>query len=87
MGGILVEIPEDLAKEFKGHEGHLREILLLGLRQLKIQEALWLYREGVVSLGRAAAMAGLPIREMVRQAIAWGIKPQWSEEMVEEELA
>ena len=87
MAGILVEIPEDLAEEFKEHEAHLREVLILGLQQLKIQETLLLYRQGVVSLGRAAALAGLPIREMIRQAVAWGIKPQWSETMVEEELA
>ncbi len=84
---MMVEIPEDLVDEFEVHRDKLREIFILGLRQLKVQESLHLYREGVVSLERAAELAGISTREMIQQAIALGIKPRWSEKMVAEELA
>ncbi len=85
--GMLVEIPEDLVGEFEAHKDQLREIILLGLRQLKVQESLYLYREGVISFERAAELAGVSTREMMQHAIALGIKPRWSEKMVAEELA
>jgi len=61
--------------------------VLLGLAQLKVQEALTLYTRGIVSFARAAEIAGLSGPEMIRQARALGIRPRWSEQMVEEELA
>jgi hypothetical protein len=65
----------------------LQELLLLGLQQLKIQEALLLYSRGLVSFGRAAEIAGLPEKEMIWQARAAGTQPRWSKAMAEEELA
>jgi predicted HTH domain antitoxin len=87
MGDVMVQIPADLVQEFEPYQDRLREIILLGLTQLKVQEALLLYRRGIVSLGRAAEIAGLSMPEMIRQARAFGIEPRWSEKMVDEELA
>ena len=42
---------------------------------------------GLVSLGRAAELAGLTEQEMILQARAAGIQPRWSQARVEEELA
>jgi len=53
---------------------------------MKIQESLVLYKRGLVSFGRAAELAGLPEQEMMCQARAFGVRPSWSEKMVEEEL-
>jgi predicted HTH domain antitoxin len=84
---MLVQISEDLVQEFQAHQDRLSEVLALGLRQLKVQEALALYARGVVSMGRAAELAGVHRQEMVRQAVAAGMQPRWTEEMVAEELA
>jgi predicted HTH domain antitoxin len=65
----------------------LREVILLGILQLKTQEALNLYSKGLVSLARAAELAGVSRLEITRQARASGIQPRWSEEMAKEELA
>lgn len=65
----------------------LREVLLLGLRQLKVNEALSLYKQGIISFGRAAELANLSPQDMIQQARAAGVKPHWSEEMVQQELA
>lgn len=65
----------------------LGELLLLGLSQIKIQEALLLYQRGLVSFGRAAELAGLSEEELALQARAFGVYPRWAETMVEEDVA
>ncbi len=84
---IVVEIPANLADTPAGRQDRLPEILQLGLRRLKVQEALTFYEEGIVSLARAAELAGISLLEMIREARAKGIRPRWNEKMVEEELA
>ncbi len=87
MEKVTVEIPDGLMPEFRQYQDKLREVILLGLLQLKIQEAMLLYKRGLVSFARAAEMAGLSTPDMIRQARAYGIQPRWSEQMVQEELA
>ena len=86
MEKIVVEIPDHLVQEFKQYQDKLREVILLGLTQLKIQESLLLYRRGLVSLSRAAELAGLTRQDMLRQARAFDVRPRWSEQMAQEEL-
>ena len=87
MAKTSVEIPAERHVEIEKYKDRLGELLLLGLTQMKIQESLYLYKQGLASFGRAAELAGLPLEEMMRQARAHGIEPRWSEKMVEEELA
>jgi len=85
MAKTIVEISDEKLAELESYKDRLGELLLLGLSQVKIQEALLLYQRGLVSFGRAAELAGLPEQEMVRQARSFGIYPRWSEKMAEEE--
>jgi predicted HTH domain antitoxin len=87
MQQVIIELPEDLARQVGPYQGRLQELVLLGLSQLKAQEALTLYSRGIVSFARAAEIAELSRPEMIRQARAFGIRPRWSVQMVEEELA
>jgi predicted HTH domain antitoxin len=87
MEKLTLEIPDEISERLQPHRDKLQELILLGLQQLKIQEALLLYSRGLVSFGRAAELAGLVEKEMIRQARAAGIQPHWSEEMAQEELA
>ncbi len=87
MERLTVEIPDDLAIELHQYRDRIREVIALGLLQLKAQEALALYARGVVSLERAAEIAGLSRQEMVHQARAQDIQPRWTEEMAQAELA
>ena len=95
-GRVVATAPslEDLSEELTPIESNPERRFVfqagedyLGLSQVKIQEALLLYQRGLVSLGRAAELAGLPEQEMARQARAMGLSPRWTEKMVEEELA
>jgi len=87
MAKTMVEIPDERLQDLEAYKDRLGELLLLGLSQIRIQEALVLYKRGLVSFGRAAELAGLPEQEMMYQARAFGVHPRWSEKMVEEELA
>ncbi len=87
MTQITFDLPDELMREIDPYRGRIQELVLLGLAQLKAQEALALYTRGVVSFARAAEIAGLTRPEMIRQARAFGIRPRWSEQMAEEEMA
>lgn len=87
MAKTIVEISDEKLAELESYKDRLGELLLLGLSQIKIQEALLLYQRGLVSFGRAAELTGLSEQEMVRQAKAFGVFPRWSEKMAEEEAA
>jgi predicted HTH domain antitoxin len=87
MQKMVVEVPDEFAAQFDPYQDRLDELLIMGLRQIKIHESLLFYSRGLVSFARAAELAGLPQAEMIQQARAFGIKPRWSEQMVQEELA
>jgi len=87
MSKITVEVSEDLLKDIPlKDETVIRHIFELGLTQLKVEAALRRYREGGMSLGYAARLAGIPKREMILQARARGLMPRFSEQTVREEL-
>jgi hypothetical protein len=50
MAQLVVEIPEGLVKELEAYKGNLGEVLALGLRQIRMQQALVLFRGAGVSL-------------------------------------
>ena len=86
MAKATVEIPDERFPELDAYKDRLGELLLPGLSQVKIQEALLLYQRGLVSFGRAAELAGLSEQELMRQARAFGVYPRWTEKMVEDEV-
>ncbi len=82
-----IDIPEEFINDFELRRGMLREVLLLGLHQLRMNEALLLYKQSVVSFGRAAELAKLSRQEMIQQVRVAGVEPRWSEDMLRSELA
>jgi predicted HTH domain antitoxin len=87
MKHVTIELSDDVARKVDPYRDCLEELVLLGLSQLKAQEALILYTRGIVSFAHAAEIAGLSRPEMIRQARAFGIQPRWSEQMMKDELA
>ena len=87
MEKLTLEISNEISEKLLPYRDKLQELVMLGLQQFRIQEALLLYSRGLISFGRAAELAGLSEKEMIRQARAIGAEPRWSEEMMEEELA
>ena len=87
MAKAMLEIPDEQYAELDKYKDKLSELLLLGLSQMKIEEALVLYQRGLVSFARGSELAGISQSDMMKQAMARGIEPHWSEKMIEEELA
>jgi predicted HTH domain antitoxin len=86
MSKITIDIPQRLSEEIKGYENSLTELLAIGLKEVKIQQALALFKQGNISLWRAASLANVSLREMTTHAVAQGLKPKIDEKMKEEEL-
>ena len=86
MARTKVDIPDEFMADIEAYKDRLGEILMLGLSQVKIQESLFIYQRGLVSLSRAAELARISEREMVYHARAAGLSPPWTDEMVAEEL-
>jgi predicted HTH domain antitoxin len=82
----VIEIPDAYWDKLEPYKDRLLELLLLGLSQARLQEALLLYQRGAASVGRAAELAGLKREEFIRYARIMGVQPRWDAQMVEEEL-
>ncbi|ASJ17399.1 hypothetical protein A3L04_10120 [Thermococcus chitonophagus] len=79
MSEILVSIPQDLARILKVNERELPKLV-------KVYLAIKLYREGIVSLGKAAEIAGVSKWEMMEILASKGIPLQYSEEDLREDV-
>jgi hypothetical protein len=87
MRTLTLEVPESLVEELQPYYDNLDGLLLAGLRQVKLESALALFRRGDVSLWKAAQMAGVSLREMTAQAVARGLRPGTDAETISEELS
>jgi hypothetical protein len=87
MGQISIEVPKQLSDELAAYEGNLVELLVLGLCQVKMQQGLSLFREGGISLYRAARMVDVSLREMTQYAVAQGLRATCDDQTLEEELS
>jgi predicted HTH domain antitoxin len=76
MSTITIDIPERLREHLKGYEDKLPELLTVGLKEVKIQQALALFKQGNISLWRAASLAVVSLREITTHAVAQGLKPK-----------
>jgi predicted HTH domain antitoxin len=88
MTNLTVQVPDRLAKELsEAGQEFIAEMIELGLRTRKIEQALAKYVRGEMTLGAAAHLAGVLESEMTRHAYARGLEPRFTEETLAEELA
>jgi len=91
---VSTRISDEIAKDLKEIEGEeqtdratvIRKLLVRGIKQWKIERALRLYREGKVTLWRAARLAGVTLREMMEMAAKEGIQFQYTLKDLEEDI-
>lgn len=87
MSKVTIDFDKELLKDFHIKDKNvIRHIFELGITQLKIDQVLRLYRQGGMSIGYAAQLAGIPKQEMFRQARVRGIEASFSEQTLREEL-
>ena len=87
METLTVSVPEALMAEIAPYRGELAELLRLGLRQVKMEQALALYKQGGISIWRAARLARVSLREMTQYAAAQGLRAVVDDDTLREELA
>lgn len=87
METLTLTVPDALLKEIAPYQAEVGELLRLGLRQVKMEQALALFKQGGISLWRAARLAGVSLREMSQYAAAQGLRATVDDEMLREELA
>jgi predicted HTH domain antitoxin len=84
---IQIEVSDSILQKYSlTDSSQVENVIRIGLQQIQIEEALAMYRRGLISLWKAATMAGMPLREMMAQASARGYEPEVDDEMLVEEL-
>lgn len=91
---ISARIPDEVAKDLKEIEKEeksdratiIRKLLARGIEQWKMERALRLYREGKVTLWRAARLADVTLREMMQLAAREGIQFKYTTKDLEEDI-
>ena len=76
---VLVPVPQDLARILRISEKELP-------KTVRIYLAIVLYREGVISLGKAAEIAGVSRWEMMEILASKGVSIQYDEEDLREDV-
>jgi len=87
MYTTTVVIPDDLAVQLEPYRGSLDDLLRIGLREVQKEQGLVLFKQGHVSLWKAARLAGVSLRVMAEYAAAQGLRATLDDEMIKEEIA
>ena len=91
---ISTRIPDEVARDLKEIEKEektdratlVRKLLARAIEQWKMDRALRLYREGKVTLWRAARLAGITLREIMELATKQGIQFKYTTKDLEEDI-
>lgn len=83
---LLGEIEKVAKEESLDRSSTIQRLLERGLREYKVERALALYRDGKVTLWRAAEMVGVTLREMMDLIETRGIPYDYDIEGLEGEV-
>jgi len=91
---ISTRVPEEVARDLREIEREeradratiVRKLLARAIEQWKMERSLRLYREGRVTLWRAARLAGITLREMMELAAREGIQFKYTAKDLEEDI-
>ncbi len=91
---LSVRIPREVKKELeelaklenRNKAEIVREILIKGIREMRIEAALKLYREGRATLWKTAELAGLSLWEIIEELRKRGVELQYGYRELEEDL-
>ncbi len=91
---ITTRVPDDIEKNIEkiSRIEHLdkstvvRRLLSKAVREWLIENALEQYRDGKITIGKAANMVGIPIREMIATAAKTGIPFQYNIDDLQEDF-
>ena len=85
MSTMTLTLPDDLSAQLEPYRNHLDDVLRVGLREIRMEHSLNLFKTGAVSLAKAARLANVSLREMTPYAVAQGVWARADDETLEEE--
>ena len=94
MEAISIKLPEDIIRAIDEIEeteqidraAAVKKLLVKAIDKWKEDRAIQLYRDGRVTLWRAASLANLSLREMMELVAEKGIVMQYTEKDLEEDV-
>ncbi len=87
MSTITISVPDELRIQLEPYRDQLDDLLRIGLREIKMAQALAIFKQGNISLWKAARIADVSLREMTQYAVSQGLRPIVDEETLREEVA
>lgn len=90
---IVVEVDEEFTKALEvieqpylDRQALIKTLLLSGLKQYRIELAIKKYLDGEVSTWKAAEIAGISLRKMIKNLQEKGVEMHYSEKSLREDL-
>ncbi|MBI4728189.1 MAG: hypothetical protein HY775_01605 [Acidobacteria bacterium] len=84
---LEIEVPDELVSQLRSRDARfVRQLIALGLRDLRLEEAVALLRDAGASLAFAAEYAGVTRTEMAAFCRLRGLHPRWDQQMLNEDL-
>lgn len=80
---VTAAVLEEFAGQLPSDPEEQRQVLILGLRELRIHKALDAFRRGEGSLAFAARSADVPLRQMIPLAYAYGLEPATDHDLLD----
>jgi predicted HTH domain antitoxin len=87
MTTITITLPDDLLTQLEPSQDNLYNLLRIGLREVRKEQIITLFKKRVVSLWNTARLAGLSLGTMTDCAVAQGLRAEVNEETSREELS
>jgi predicted HTH domain antitoxin len=87
MQTLTVTVTDEFAAQLEPYQDHLDDLLLAGLREVRLSQSLMLFKQGHISVWKAARLANVSLREMIQYLVANNIRPVLDDEDIKEELA
>ncbi len=87
MQTLNITVSDELASQLAPYQNYLDTLLMAGLREARLSQSLGFFKQGQISVWKAARLAGVSLREMIQYLQANGIKPIVDEQTIQEELS
>lgn len=87
MQTLNIIVSDELADQLQPYQEYLDTLLLAGLREARLGQSLALFKQGHISVWKAARLAGVSLREMIQYLNANGFKADVDEQTILEDLA
>ena len=86
MTTLTITVTDELAEDLKPYSASLDDLLRVGLREARLAQSVALYKQGNVSVWKAARLASVSLREMLLYLQSQGIQPEMDQDDIENEL-